>query len=72
MNKQRADIIRAKNSGGGSHECLQKMLGVWFDDSTTDRNWQVVFNALTKMEEFPVIDSIEDECLDLTYVSKKN
>ena len=71
LDKQKADIIKATNAGGGIRECLQKMLHVWYD-STTDHNWQVITNALTEIEAYPVIDSIEDECLDLTYVSKKN
>ena len=71
LGNQEANMIRATNAGGGVRQCLQDMLNVWFN-STTDRNWQVITNALTEIKAFPVIDSIEDECLDLAYVSKKN
>ena len=71
VGKQKADIIKGTCSGGGTHECLQNMLNVWHN-STTDHSWQTIINALTEIEAFRVIDSIEDECLDLTYVPKKN
>ena len=71
VGEQEADIIEGTCFGGGTHECLQKMLGVWHQ-SSTDCSWQVITNALTEIKEFRVIDSIEDECLNLIYVPKKN
>ena len=71
VGQQKTDIIKGTCSGGGTHECLQKILNVWHR-STTNHSWQMITNALTKIEEFRVIDSIEDKCLDLTYVSNKN
>ena len=70
VGQQKANIIKGTCFGGGTHECLQKMLNVWHQ-STTDHSWQTITNALTEIEEFRVIDSIEDECLDLRYVPKK-
>ena len=71
VGQQKANIIKGTFSGGGTHQCLQNMLNVWHR-STTDHSWQTITNALTEIEEFHVIDSIEDECLDLRYVPKKN
>ena len=71
VGQQQANIIKGTCSGGGAHQCLQDMLNVWHQ-STTDHSWQTIINALTEIEEFRVIDSIEDECLDLRYVPKKN
>ena len=62
MNK--ADVIRAKYFQGGNPACLQKMLTHWYKSTTsTDRSWQVIIDALTKMDQFPVIESIEKDCL---------
>ena len=71
VGEQEANITMGSYSGGGTHECLQNMLNVW-NQSTTDHSWQTIINALTEIKKFRVIDSIEDECLDLRYVPKKN
>ena len=59
---QTADIIKCESFGGGSHECLQAMLNLWYK-SPTDHSWQVIIDALEEMKERRVIESIEDKCL---------
>ena len=63
VGKTKADITSATYFGGGNHACLQKMLGTWYD-SSTDRSWQVIIDALKDMDEFPVIESIKSHCLN--------
>ena len=62
IGKTKADNIRSDLSGGGNHVCLQKMLGIWYD-STDGHNWQTIIDALTEMDRFPLIESIEVKCL---------
>ena len=57
-----ARVIKATHFGGGNHSCLQEMLVRWYD-STKDHSWQMIINALTEMNEFRVIESIEKHCL---------
>ena len=56
------NTIRAKYFGGGRHACLQRVLVTWYD-STTDHSWQIIVDALKEMEQFRVIECIENECL---------
>ena len=64
VGKANTEVIRAKYFQGGNHACLQRMLINWYDSTTsTDRSWQVIIDALTEMDEFPVIESIEKDCL---------
>ena len=62
IGKIKTDIIKNDLSGGGNHLCLQRMLGIWYD-STVDHNWQTIIDALTEMDSFPLIESIERCCL---------
>jgi len=50
LGKSKADIIKSTYGRSGSHECLQKVLGLWFD-STPGHNWQMIIDALTEMEK---------------------
>ena len=56
-------IINAKHYGGGSHSCLQETLRTWWSH-TTDHDWQVIIDALEKLEEFSLIESIENHFLE--------
>jgi len=58
----RAEMIKYKYYGDSCHSCLQELLVLWYD-STTDHSWQVIIDALTEIEAFPVIESIEKHCL---------
>ena len=49
---------------GENLSCLQRMLVEWYN-STTDHSWQVIIDALSKIYQFSVIDSIEKHCLTL-------
>ena len=61
VGKSSADTIWATYFGGGSHSALQRMLTLWFN-STNDRSWKMIIDALKQMNEYRVIESIEDEC----------
>ena len=57
------EVIKKKNSGDGNCTSLQKMLKIWYRSTDANsRNWQTIVDALTKMKEYQVIDSIEKEC----------
>ena len=62
IGKTKADITKSKYSGGGVASCLRDMLNIWFD-STTNPDWETIVDALNRMEEYRVIESIEKECL---------
>ena len=62
IGQNETEIIKTKYFGGGTHSCLQKMLVTW-QQSTTDPDWQMIIDALEKMKEFSLIDSIESYCL---------
>ena len=61
MGENQADPIHTKYENS-SHNCLQEMLKVWYE-STTDPSWQMIIDALEKMKETRVIESIKEECL---------
>ena len=60
---RKAEDIRTTHFGGGSHSCLQRMLVTWYDYSTNDHSWQMIIDALTEMDQFRVIESIEEDIL---------
>ena len=62
IGKVNADSIESDRFGGGNQSCLQSMLRIWYD-STTDHSWQKIIDALTKMKEFRLIESIEEQYL---------
>ena len=62
VGEAKARVIHARYYGGGTHSCLQRLLDVWYR-STIDHSWQMIIDALTEMDKFPVIESIEKYCL---------
>ena len=61
VDKSSADIIKATYFGGGTHSCLQDMLSTWYD-STVDRSWQMIVDALNEMKQIRVVESIKECC----------
>ena len=61
MNK--TDDIKEKHYGGGSHSCLQRVLSTWLT-STPDHDWQIIIDALEELDEFSLIQAIENYCLE--------
>ena len=61
VGKSTANIISATYFGGGTHSCLQRMLSTWYE-STFDRSWQMIVEALEEMKKIRVIESIEKHC----------
>ena len=46
-----ANAIQANNSGGGSKECLRKLLNKWWGSSAEAvRNWQTIIDALRMID----------------------
>ena len=62
IDRNKIEIIRTAHFGGGDHACLERLLSTWWD-TTIDHDWQTIVDALKKMNETRVIESIEEKCL---------
>jgi len=62
LGKNEADAIKCNLGGGGNKECLEKLLGIWYN-STITHNWVIIVDALDEMlADKRVIDRIKSKC----------
>ena len=58
-----AKAIESNLQGGGSKECLRKVLQKWMQVTpSSNRTWSAVVDALTKMHETEAVERIFKEC----------
>ena len=58
-----AKAIESNLQGGGSRECLMKVLVKWMSVTpSANCSWSVVVEALTKMNETETVELIFKEC----------
>lgn len=62
VGKNEADAINRNHGGGGNKECLEKLLGIWYN-STINHSWAIIVDALDEMSaDQRVIERIKSEC----------
>jgi len=62
LDKNEADAIKRNLGGGGNKECLEKLLGTWYN-STINHSWQTIIDALNEIGGYqPVIEEITSQC----------
>ena len=58
-----AKAIESNLQGGGSRECLRRVLDRWMKVTpSANRSWSMVVEALTKMNETETVERIFKEC----------
>ena len=58
-----AKAIESNLQGGGSRECLRRVLDRWMRVTpSANRSWSVVVEALTNMNETETVERIFKEC----------
>ena len=59
INDYEADAIETNNAGGGSKECLKRVLQEWIKTNPEhQRSWGVIVAALEGIDETKVVDQI--------------
>ena len=59
INEHEANAIETDYTGGGSEECLRKVIRTWMKSTPPQQcTWEVIIAALEKMDETKIIDQI--------------
>ena len=57
-----AEALKRTLEGGGNKECLETLLGKWYN-TTVNHSWQMIVDALTEMPSAKkVLEKIKKEC----------
>jgi len=62
IGKSEADAIQRNHGGGGSNECMEKLLRIWYNTNTS-HSWETIYDALKFIDaDQRVLEKIINKC----------